>query len=117
MGNKLSAIPLLIALFLSGCSYFSNKDSIPQQTTPPSAPLTLPAQIPVDQKATPISCDDICSKSGGIKKKFCVKKCEFKKKRADRKALIAECESKKTDLWSRLILNNKDSLGIECRDF
>ncbi len=78
--------------------------------SPTPAPLPLPTPIPIVQKATPISCDEICSKSGGVKK------CEFKKKRTDRKVLIAECEAKKEGFWSRITHKNKNRLGIDCRD-
>jgi len=54
-----------------------------------------------------VSCDDICSKSGGIKKQFCIKKYENKLKRAEQKALKEVCEAKKSDLWSRIFHKKK----------
>jgi len=119
MYSNLVLIPLLIALsLLSGCSYFSHNTLIPENaTTPPSIHLLPPsAPKPLESKMAPESCNEICSAYSGIKKKFCLKKCEFKKKRADRKALIAECEAKKSDLWSRLLQNKKNSLYIDCLD-
>lgn len=100
---------------LNGCSYFVHHDpTLVQVATPTSTsnPIVSPNQI---VKIAPLeSCDDHCSKSSGIKKKFCIKKCEYKTKRLARKALIALCESKQKDWWSRLINRNKDSSADEC---
>lgn len=107
MGSKLVVVSLLLALALSGCSFFSHKDPAPQQAAPPT---------PTQQKILPISCDEHCAKHSGIKKKFCLKKCEHKKKRVERKALIEACEAKQGNWWSRLFQSKKDNSGIECRE-
>lgn len=107
MGSKLVVVSLLLALALSGCSYFSHKDPAPQQVATPAPTL-------VEQKILPMSCDAHCSKHSGIKKKFCLKKCEHKKKRVERKALIEACEAKKGNWWSRLFQSKKDNSCIEC---
>jgi len=103
MGSKLVVVSLLLALALSGCSFFSHKDPAPQQVAAPILILRM-------------SCDEHCSKHSGIKKKFCLKKCEHKKKRVERKALIEACEAKKGNWWSRLFQSKKDNSGIECFD-
>jgi hypothetical protein len=113
MGSKLVFVSLLLALALSGCSYFSHRDPAPQQV---ATPTPLPEPILVEQKILPMLCDDHCSKHGGIKKKFCLKKCEHKKKRVERKALIEACEVKQGNWWSRLFQTKKDNSGIECCD-
>jgi len=109
MGSKLVVVSLLLALALSGCSYFSHKDPAPQQVATPA-----PAPNLVEQKILPMSCDEHCSKHSGIKKKFCLKKCEHKKKRVERKALIEACEAKQGNWWSRLFQSKKDNSCIEC---
>ena len=118
MNSNLVVIPLIIALsLLNGCCFLSHNDSISEKATAPNpAPLPPPATPkPVEQKSTPESCDDICSKYTGIKKKFCAKKCDIKQKRVERKALIAACEARKADFWPRLIHKNRDNLDIDCR--
>ena len=118
MNSNLVVIPLIIALsLLNGCSFFSHNDSIPEKATVQNpAPLPPPPTLKlVEQKTTPESCDDICSKYTGIKKKFCAKKCDIKQKRAERKTLIAACEARKADFWLRLIHKKRDSLDIDCR--
>ena len=81
MSRKLVVVSLLLTLALSGCSYFSHKDPASQQaaTLKPLAAPTL-----VEQKILPMSCDDHCFKHGGIKKKFCLKKCEYKKRKTSK---------------------------------
>jgi len=119
MDSNLVLIPLLIALsLLSGCSYFSNNTPVQENanTPPPIHLLPPPAPKPLESKATSVLCDEVCSTYKGIKKKFCLKKCEFKKKRADRKALIAECEAKESSLWSRLLQKKRNILYIDCLD-
>jgi len=110
MNRPFAIISILMALFLlNGCSYFVHKDPLPEHVAP-----LLPALNLVEQKIPPESCDDHCAKQGVIKKKFCLKKCEYKKKRAEKKALVALCESKQDDWWSRLIHKNKDNSADEC---
>jgi hypothetical protein len=113
MGCKLVVVSLLLALSLSGCSYFSHKDPASRQAATPNP---LPAPTLVEQKTLPMSCDDHCTKHGGIKKKFCLKKCEHKKKRIERKTLIEACEAKQGNWWSRLFQSKKNNSGIECFD-
>jgi len=112
MNRLFAIISIFIALFLlHGCSYFSHKDPRPEQ-----AIIPVPASTPLIKKATLESCDEHCAKHGGIKKKFCLKKCEHKKKRAERKALIALCETQKNDWWARLIHRDNGSFTSECSD-
>jgi len=115
MNRSFGIISLLLTLsLLNGCSYFFHKDPVLEQS--PSSP-SLPNEL--EKRALLESCDVICSKNGGIKKKFCLKKCEIKKKRAERNALRELCESKKMAWWLRLIYWNwnKDSSNDECADF
>lgn len=105
---------LMTLFLLNGCSYFFHKDPVLEQSASlPSVPNQIEKKVPLE------SCEVRCSKSGGIKKKFCLKKCEIKKKRAERNALRELCESKKMAWWLRLIYWNwnKDSYSGECADF
>ncbi|MFI3222222.1 MAG: hypothetical protein QX191_04210 [Methylococcaceae bacterium] len=113
MGSKLVFASLLLALTLSGCSFFPHKAPAPLQI---ATPTPLPEPILVEQKTLPMSCDEHCSKQGGIKKTFCLKKCEHKKKKVERKALIEACAAKQGNWWSRLFQTKKHNSGIECYD-
>ncbi len=115
MCRSFGIISLLMTLsLLDGCSYFFHKDPVLEQAASSnSAPNQIEKKVPLE------SCEVQCSKSAGLKKKFCLKKCEFKKKRAERNALREWCESKKMAWWLRLIYWNwnKDSSSGECADF
>jgi hypothetical protein len=118
MNRVFLSISIVMTLsILNGCSYFVHQDPATVQLATPTSrsnPIVSPNQI---VKIAPLeSCDDHCSKSSGIKKKFCIKKCEYKTKKLARKALIALCESKQKDWWSRLIHRNKDGIADECFD-
>ena len=90
---------------LNGCSYFFHKDPVLEQSASlPSVPNQIEKKVPLE------SCEVQCSKSGGIKKKFCLKKCEIKKKRAERNALRELCESKKMAWWR----SEERRVGKEC---
>ncbi len=119
MGSKLAVTSLLMALLTSGCSYFFHKDPLPEKAVAPSpvnVTLPLPPK-PIEQKIILETCADLCSKHGGIKKKFCLKKCEFKKKRAEKKALREVCEAKQDKWWSRLFHPNNKRSGVDCSDY
>ena len=117
MNKCLLVVFLLVTLFMSGCSYLFNQDSPPEQVATSSVNSSVsPVQKTIEPKVSPPSCNDLCSKQGGLKKKFCVKKCEFLKKRAEKMALIRECEARKADMWSRIINKQRDKSSVECGD-
>ncbi len=123
-GNSMNKTSLLIFLMLtfsvSGCSYFCNEDAVTDLAAPlvsAPAPLPLPVLKPLVPKASLLSCEEVCSNQTGIKKKFCVKKCEFKIKKAERKALKEACIAKKAEIWSRIFPKANDSSSLDCRDY
>lgn len=83
-------------LFLTGCSCFS-----PEQ---PAAPVVQP-KAPVVQKKAPVSkapppetCEQSCEDKGGLKKTFCMKKCQSKHRKEEKQALLKKTkpDEKKT---------------------
>jgi hypothetical protein len=67
----------IVILFLTGCSCFSQeKPAAPvvQHKTPP----------PVIKTSAPESCEQSCADKGGLKKTFCMKKCQSKQHKQDK---------------------------------
>ena len=121
---SIKSVVLFLFIFylsLSGCSFFYNKAPVAEQkTSSVVAPLpSLPPAVlkPLEPKASLLSCEDVCSNQKGIKKTFCVKKCEFKIKKAERKALKEACIAKKAEIWSRIFPKANDSSSLDCRDY
>lgn len=68
-------------LFLTGCSCFSQEK--------PAAPVVQhKTPRPVIKTSAPESCEQSCADKGGLKKTFCMKKCQSKQRKVEKQALL-----------------------------
>ena len=103
--HSFTLMVLVTVTFLNGCSFFANNSPRPEQSD---------LILPISNKALIQSCDVQCSNRGGIKKKLCIKNCQFKQVRAERKNLIKACSADQESWWFRFTYIIKDILGNRC---